>query len=478
VWVHPLKDFAFIQNYTAHGYSGMAVRVGAGIESWEMSNHMARHNFTVLSPGGSTVGMVGGWFSAGGHGGLTSKLGLGADQALSINLVTADGRFITADPETNTDLWWALRGGGPSTFGIITSVVMRAFPPIRSTSVSVQFSVNPQGSNATTATPTRRPPLPSGSSVPFPFPNTTIPVNFTGGRSGGGGNVMLRDVEAFWTGVKLTYRYCSRVQAVGGYCYSYIYPLGNSSFRFTSSASMPDLSASAAASLMAPLFTSLNAAGINISLPRIPTNTNSTSNPNPNNNITATPRLRSPPGANPANTRYRSRIFPRINWDSDALFNRTWSAIRLAVEEGNYTFHGIAYAATLTAAGPLGANSAVNPAWRNGVLHASLMETQPVGLSAAAARVRDARVQQYLNLWREVSPDAGAYLNEGDPMEPGWQASFFGRENYGRLLDIKRARDPWGVFWAQTTVGSEGWEVKTLDGYPGSQNGRLCKVGV
>jgi FAD/FMN-containing dehydrogenase len=50
----------------------------------------------------------------GGHGFLTSKVGLGADQVLSLELVTADGRFVTADPNTNTDLFWALRGGGGS----------------------------------------------------------------------------------------------------------------------------------------------------------------------------------------------------------------------------------------------------------------------------------------------------------------------------------------------------------------------------
>jgi hypothetical protein len=54
----------------------------------------------------------------GGHGFHTSKFGLGADQILSLELVTADGRFITADPSTNTDLFWALRGGGGSEFQV------------------------------------------------------------------------------------------------------------------------------------------------------------------------------------------------------------------------------------------------------------------------------------------------------------------------------------------------------------------------
>jgi hypothetical protein len=72
-------------------------------------------------------------------------------------------------------------------------------------------------------------------------------------------------------------------------------------------------------------------------------------------------------------------------------------------------------------------------------------------------------------------PDAGAYMNEGDPAEPDWQWRFYGF-HYRRLVGIKMRWDPWGVFWARTTVGSEEWEVVTLDGYPAGQNGRLCRV--
>ena len=76
---------------------------------------------------------------------------------------------------------------------------------------------------------------------------------------------------------------------------------------------------------------------------------------------------------------------------------------------------------------------------------------------------------------QELMPEAGAYMNEGDPAEPNWRWRFYGY-HYRRLLGIKRRWDPWGIFWARTTVGSEAWEVLTLDGYPASQNGRLCRV--
>jgi hypothetical protein len=103
------------------------------------------------------------------------------------------------------------------------------------------------------------------------------------------------------------------------------------------------------------------------------------------------------------------------------------------------------------------------------------MEVQPVGISAAEARQRDERAHGYVQRWKELSPGAGAYMNEGDPTETDWQWAFYG-VHYRRLVGIKRRWDPWGLFWARTTVGSEGWEVLSLDGYPAGQNGRLCRV--
>ena len=69
---------------------------------------------TMVAPGGSTVGAFGGWMAGGGHSALASTYGLGSDQPLSIEVVTADGRFVTASPDENSDLFYAMLGGGPS----------------------------------------------------------------------------------------------------------------------------------------------------------------------------------------------------------------------------------------------------------------------------------------------------------------------------------------------------------------------------
>ena len=50
------------------------------------------------------------------------KYGFGVDNVLQFKVVLANGSFVTADACTNQDLFWALRGGGGGTFGVVTSV--------------------------------------------------------------------------------------------------------------------------------------------------------------------------------------------------------------------------------------------------------------------------------------------------------------------------------------------------------------------
>jgi len=94
-------------------------RVGAGCK-WGDVDH-ATHAFGLAAVSGviSTTG-VAGLTLGGGHGYLTRRHGLTIDNLLSVDLVLADGRFLTADAEHNADLFWAVRGGGGN-FGVVTS---------------------------------------------------------------------------------------------------------------------------------------------------------------------------------------------------------------------------------------------------------------------------------------------------------------------------------------------------------------------
>jgi FAD/FMN-containing dehydrogenase len=77
-------------------------------------------------PGAVTV--AGGFGQTASHGPFSSKYGLPADHFLEFNVVTADGNLRIANDAVNQDLFWALRGGGGGTFGIVVEATVHAFP--------------------------------------------------------------------------------------------------------------------------------------------------------------------------------------------------------------------------------------------------------------------------------------------------------------------------------------------------------------
>jgi FAD/FMN-containing dehydrogenase len=106
--------------------SARTARVEAGV-TWGELNHDLQV-FGLAATGGfiSTTG-VGGLTMGGGLGWLVRKHGLALDNLISVDVVTADGRLLTASDSQNADLFWGIRGGGGN-FGVVTSFEFNVHP--------------------------------------------------------------------------------------------------------------------------------------------------------------------------------------------------------------------------------------------------------------------------------------------------------------------------------------------------------------
>jgi ribonuclease T2 len=104
------------------------ITLGAGVVFSEAHKAAADTENYVVSGWASTVGVVG-WAIGGGHGPFAPGKGTGVDNIVAATIVTADGSLITVNSTSeHKDLFWAIRGGGGSAWGIFTSITYRMHP--------------------------------------------------------------------------------------------------------------------------------------------------------------------------------------------------------------------------------------------------------------------------------------------------------------------------------------------------------------
>jgi hypothetical protein len=150
---HNLQGISYSTAFTPAGCPASkqyaAMTVGAGVSWQTVYDYAESHGFTAIGGYSQSVGASGGWLLGGGHSILTPVHGLGVDRVVQFRVVTPDGVSRIANECQNSDLFWALRGGGGSAFGVVLESTQAVVPKAVPLQVaSIKFAANGTASQA------------------------------------------------------------------------------------------------------------------------------------------------------------------------------------------------------------------------------------------------------------------------------------------------------------------------------------------
>ncbi|KAF9033033.1 FAD-binding domain-containing protein [Hymenopellis radicata] len=147
LWTHNLKSLEYNAAFVPEGgnTSYSAITAGAGVEWIEVYKFADEHNVTAIGGYHTTVGATGGWLMGGGHSILSPVYGLGVDRVLQFKIVTPDGVYRTVNEFNDIDLFWALRGGGGGTFGVVLEATMLVEPQLKLQVASLSINRTTEG---------------------------------------------------------------------------------------------------------------------------------------------------------------------------------------------------------------------------------------------------------------------------------------------------------------------------------------------
>ncbi|KAJ0419553.1 hypothetical protein BJY00DRAFT_302129 [Aspergillus carlsbadensis] len=418
IWTHNMKRIDYAANFipsgcpSRNGTGQMAFTLGAGVQDGELFDALPLHNSMAVGGTNKDVGVVG-WALGGGHGLMTGHYGNGADNIIQATIVTPTGTVLVANDFQNQDIFWAIRGGGGGTFGVVVDVTLKAYPMPSVVLCGLNFSAR----------------------------------NGTSARS-------------WWDVVARVHAMLPDVldQGLSGY-YTIDGPPGSSTLGYGGSLFMYDAEVAAAEAAMRPLEQFLGTANSTV--------TWSTGCFRFETFAELISQLPSFENVGTVNSISASRLLTRDTLQNKPdLVARTLERVgpqAVAPADGlpNYSVSG-----TLTIS-KRPVHNALNPAWRDTVVHfiTSRLLHDSYPQEQIDRCVADMTYDK-LGALRSLDPASGAYLNEANAFEPGWQWSFFGA-NYPRLREIKRRYDPDDLLWCPQCVGSEDWAQ--------DDTGRLCR---
>ncbi|KAL4820470.1 hypothetical protein BDW67DRAFT_95530 [Aspergillus spinulosporus] len=431
LWTHniqpPIKLEQEFVPETCTEATGDAIAFGTGQQFSGIYEFAYQHNYRVVGGASNTVGAAGGWITGGGHSMLSNELGLGVDNALQLRAVLPNGTYVTANRCLNQDIFYALRGGGGGTFGVVTEMSMLVHPEKPTTPALATF---PNISSA----------------IALQFISIAVANADKWASEGWGGYIQLGPlgigVSTFFMSTSLLNLTAAEasMKSVTDFAAS----LGTLA---TGSVTLFDTYYQVIQALIGDEDSSgLSGGGPMAISSRI------------------IPR-RSFQGT--ANQTELTSILTKILTDSQGDYHSPSSPVApLFICVTAPTFYSQNLPESDRPGGP-GASS-VTHAWRTGLWHS--VHIRPFADSSIRHpnAVRDIfqTVHDRMTPLREFTPHAGAYLNEADTFETDPMDSFWGKENYARLSAINEEIDPTNLLTVHQGVGWKSGDTR-FSCYPG-----------
>ncbi|MGB3549667.1 MAG: FAD-binding oxidoreductase [Candidatus Binatus sp.] len=130
IWTRHMNDIAIHTAFVPQGCEQTlrpqpAVTLGAGTIWIDAYEAVTTRGGKYVQGGGCTTVGVAGLIQSGGFGSFSKHYGLAAGNLLEAEVVTADGQIRVANACTNPDLFWALKGGGGGTYGVVSKLTLR-----------------------------------------------------------------------------------------------------------------------------------------------------------------------------------------------------------------------------------------------------------------------------------------------------------------------------------------------------------------
>ena len=434
IWTRKMRRVEVHEAFTPRGMSGAgvpAVSLEAGCVWLDAYRAVTTETGRYVQGGGCTTVGVAGLVQGGGFGSYSKGFGTAGASLLEAEVVTADGQVRVVNHARDPDLFWALKGGGGGTFGVITRTTL-ATHPLPETFGAVQANIHARSDEAFRRLLGRFVEL-YGQSLCNPHWGEQV-------RAGRNNRLVVQMVfqgltlaqaRAAWAPLAA---FCN--ETPGDY-------EGQDGLR----------------ALVLPALKSWDPGFMmNFAPDAI--------------------RQDLRPGAPTGNfwstgdgdqvgaywSAYASIWLPRslLEPGKRAKLVDAWFAASRQWTVGFHFNKGLAGAPPEAIAASR--DTATNPQVLDAFALAIIAEASgpafdgmPLPEAKAMAGGRE-RVQAAMTALKAAAPDAGSYVNETDYFQPDWQAAFWGG-NYRRLLQVKRRYDPADLFMVHHGVGSEGWSA-------------------